>query len=78
MTVHAVIEEDGFTLADIAALKVGGILELKATAHSRVKLESNAEPLFWCELGQADGKYTLRVGDLIDDEEEFFEGLLQR
>ena len=41
VTVQAIIEEDGFTLGDIADLKVGNILQLKATPNSRVKLECN-------------------------------------
>ncbi|QAY97339.1 flagellar motor switch protein FliM [Methylovirgula ligni] len=74
--VQAIIEEDGFTLGDIAALKVGNVLQLKATPKSRVKLECNSEPLFWCQLGQAEGKYTLRVDDIVDAEQEFLDGLV--
>ena len=78
VTVRAVIEEQGFTLADIADLHVGKILELQATSRSRVKLEGNSEPLFWCQLGQADGKYTLRIEDPVDSEQEFLDDLLGR
>lgn len=78
VTIRAVIEEQGFTLADIADLQVGKILELQATSRSRVKLEGNSEPLFWCQLGQADGKYTLRIEDSIDSEQEFLDDLLGR
>ncbi|QXX74724.1 flagellar motor switch protein FliM [Methylovirgula sp. HY1] len=78
VTVRAVIEEQGFTLGDIADLQVGAILELQATSHSRVRLEGNAEPLFWCQLGQSDGKYTLRIEDPVDTEQEFLDDLLGR
>lgn len=78
VTVRAVIEENGFTLADIADLRVGNILELQATSRSRVKLEGNSEPLFWCHLGQSEGKYTLRIEDFVDSEQEFLDDLLGR
>jgi flagellar motor switch protein FliM len=76
VVVQAILEEEGFTLSDIAELKVGKILHLKSTAKSRVKLECNSEPLFWCQLGQADGKYTLKVDDIYDDEPDFLGGLV--
>lgn len=76
VVVQAILEEDGFTLGDIADLKVGKILHLKSTSKSRVKLECNAEPLFWCQLGQAEGKYTLRIDDVYDNEPDFLGGLI--
>lgn len=76
VVVQAILEEDGFTLSDIAELKVGKILHLKSTPKSRVKLECNSEPLFWCQLGQAEGKYTLRVDDVYDNEPDFLDGLV--
>jgi flagellar motor switch protein FliM len=76
--VQGVIEERQFTLADIANLKVGQILHLQATAKSRVKLECNTQALFWCQLGQADGHYTLRVDDVVDKDQEFMDDILSR
>ena len=76
VVVQAIIEEEGFTLGDIASLKVGHILQLKSTPKSRVKLECNNESLFWCQLGQAEGNYTLRVDDVIDSEQDFLDGLI--
>jgi flagellar motor switch protein FliM len=76
VTVQAILEEDGFTLGDIADLRVGNVLHLQSTAKSRVRLECNSEPLFWCQLGQADGKYTLRVDDAYDNEPDFLGGLI--
>lgn len=78
VTVRAVIEEQGFTLANIADLQVGNVLKLRATSRSRVKLEGNSEPLFWCQLGQAEGKYTLRIEDFVDSQQEFLDDLLGR
>ena len=78
VTVQAIIEEEGFTLGDIAGLKVGHILQLKSTPKSRVRLECNNEALFWCQLGQAEGNYTLRVDDIVDAEQDFLDGLIDR
>jgi flagellar motor switch protein FliM len=77
VSVRAVIEERQFTLDDIASLKVGQILELQATTQTRVKLESNDQPLFWCLLGQGDGFYTVRVDEFVDNEQEFIDDILQ-
>ena len=76
VTVQAIIQEEGFTLGDIADLKVGHILQLKSTPKSRVRLECNDEPLFWCQLGQAEGNYTLRVDAVVDSDQDFLDGLI--
>ena len=78
VAVKGVIEERQFFLADIAALKVGGILELQATTRTRVRLECNAEPLFWCNLGQGEGFYTLRIDESVSREQEFLDDVLSR
>ncbi len=54
--------------------KVGQILQLNATAHGRVRVECNGEPLLWCQLGKSQRQaYTLRVDEPIDREQEFVE-----
>lgn len=73
VTVMGVIEEHRFTLGDILGLKVGDILTLQATAKTRVKLECNSEPLFWCHLGQADGAYMLRVDTAMNQTRELID-----
>ncbi len=77
VAVTAVIEEEGFTLGDVAEFRVGKILKLQATPRSRVQLQSNNQALFWCHLGQADGLYTLRIDESFDNEQEFFDTLLK-
>jgi flagellar motor switch protein FliM len=76
VTVRGVIEQRHFSLEDIATLKIGQVLTLEGTANTRVKLECNAESLFWCDLGQADGFYTLRVEDFVSREQEFIDDIL--
>lgn len=78
VTLRAVLEERPVSLEEIADLKVGQVLPLHATASSRVKLESKDQPLFWCNLGQADGRYQLRIDDFIDHEQEFLDDVLPR
>lgn len=67
ISIRGVIEERHFSLEDIASLQIGHVLTLQATAKTRVKLECNTEPLFWCDLGQADGFYTLRVEESVKE-----------
>ncbi|WP_244532061.1 FliM/FliN family flagellar motor C-terminal domain-containing protein [Methylocapsa palsarum] len=57
----------------MADLRVGQIFALQATIKTRVKLKCNAEPLFWCSLGQDAGCYTMRVEDFINKEQEFID-----
>ena len=76
VTIRGVIEQRHFSLEDITTLKIGQVLTLEATAKTRVKLECNAEFLFWCDLGQADGYYTLRVKDFVSRGQELIDDIL--
>jgi len=64
-----ILDEQTVTLGDIAGWRVGDTLSLKASAVSKVRLDCKGQPLFWCELGQAKGHYTLKVSDRVDVEE---------
>jgi flagellar motor switch protein FliM len=75
VSLRAVIDEPGLTLGDITALKVGDVLKLRATPRTPVKLEAEDQSLFLCQLGQADGFYTVCVEDRIDQRQEFLNGL---
>ena len=63
---QAVVEEQRLSLAAVASLRVGQLLPLAAGPTSRIRLECNGRPLFWCEMGQADGAYTLRVDAVVE------------
>jgi flagellar motor switch protein FliM len=67
--VQAVIEE-ARTLAEVAGLQVGQILPLQAKPSTHVKLACNGQALFWCELGQGDGNYIVRIHDAVNQPEE--------
>jgi flagellar motor switch protein FliM len=70
VTLRAVLEERTLTLGEIAGLKVGQVIGLDATPATRVKLEGNDRPLFWCHMGQAQGAYVLRVDEAIAQDKE--------
>lgn len=78
VSIRGLIEERHFVLGDIADLRVGQIFALQATIKTRVKLECNAEPLFWCNLGQDGGSYTLRIEDFVNKEQEFIDDVVSR
>lgn len=72
----AVLDERMGMLGEVAGFQVGQVVELNATAHGRVRLECNGERLMWCHLGKSQGKYTLRVDELVDREQEFLNEIL--
>lgn len=76
LSLRAILEERQRPLGEIAALRVGQILPLDATPRSGVRIDCNGEPLLWCELGQSNGNYTVRVNGFVDREQEFMDGLL--
>lgn len=76
VSLRAVLEERTVTLAEVANMKVGQILQLQANPDSRIKVESKEQALFWCKLGQSDGSYKLRIEDFFDREQEFVNDIL--
>ena len=78
VSIRAVLESEDFTLGDIAGLKVGQVLKLEATTHSRVKVESSEQALFWAYLGQDEGFHTLCIDEPIDQEREFISDMISR
>ncbi|WP_342108176.1 flagellar motor switch protein FliM [Methylobacterium sp. SI9] len=78
VTLKAILEERPLTLGEITDLKVGQVLELRATPRSRAKLVGNDRDLFWCDVGQSDGGIVLRVDRYIDQDQEFIDDVLAR
>ena len=76
VTIRAVAETRALTLGEVADLRVGQILKLKATANSRIKVESAEQPLFWAYLGQNDGYHTLCIDEAFDQQREFINEVL--
>jgi len=73
---RAILDEKTMTLEEIANLKPGQVIALKANPRTPLKLEANEQPLFWCQLGQAEGTYRLRIENVFDPEEEFLGDIL--
>jgi flagellar motor switch protein FliM len=76
VTLTAILDERPGLLAEVLNLKVGQIVELQATAQSRVRVECNGERLMWCDFGKSNGAYTLRVDSFVDREQEFMDDIL--
>ena len=76
VSLSGVLDERLAPLQEIADLRIGQILQLNATASTRVRVECNGEPLLWCELGKSNGVYTLRVQEPIDRDQEFVNDIL--
>jgi flagellar motor switch protein FliM len=77
VSITTILEERTLTLDEIVHLKVGQVLELTATATSRVRMESDNVPLFWCDLGRQGTALALRVQGPIDRDQEFFDELVK-
>ncbi|MGR7994635.1 MULTISPECIES: flagellar motor switch protein FliM [unclassified Xanthobacter] len=76
--VRAILEEREVELGDVAALKVGQVIHLNASPSTKVKLESADQPLYWCQLGQADGAYVVRLDEQINPSQDFVDDVLPR
>jgi flagellar motor switch protein FliM len=63
----AMIDANGLTLGDVAKLQVGQMLALPRNALTRCELRNGDKLLFLCEVGQAEGRYSLRIDDAAPD-----------
>jgi flagellar motor switch protein FliM len=46
------------------------VIELPLASMSRVRLDADENPLFWCELGKRENGLILRVGEEFDQQRE--------
>lgn len=76
VTAQVKIEARGFTLGDVARLEVGDVLRLPIAPTSPIRVVSEGRTLFWCTLGQKDGKYTVRLEEFSDERESYIENIL--
>lgn len=74
--VTAVLDQLPMTLADIAALTVGQVLTLQGAGMGKVRLECEGREMFWCKLGQAEGRYSLEVEEQIEPEDNSLKSAL--
>jgi flagellar motor switch protein FliM len=67
---NGVLEERPIALGEVQRFAVGSVVELSSTSLSRVRLDADEIPLFWCDLGKREGALTLRVEDDFDQSRE--------
>ncbi len=67
---NGVLEERPIALGDVRRFAVGSVIELQMTSLSRVRLDADESPLFWCELGKRESGLILRVDDEFDQQKE--------
>jgi len=65
-----VLEERPISLGEVKKFAVGSVVELSLPSLSRVRLDADESPLFWCELGKRDGALLLRVEEDFDRDRE--------
>lgn len=70
IAVTAVLDELEMTLGDIADLAVGKVLNLHGAGMGRVRLECAGREMFWCKLGDGEGRYSLEIEDPIEAERD--------
>jgi flagellar motor switch protein FliM len=73
IALNAILREKGFTLGDIVEFEVGKLIEFKSPIAGRVLLRSADEQMFNCELGQADGHYSVRIESAVSHQETAIE-----
>ena len=78
LVLKAVLEERSFSLGEVARFHVGQVIKLNATPDTLVRLECNNQRLFWCQMGQLNGAYSLQVKESADQKREFIDGILSR
>ena len=59
---RACVFEENVSLERIVALTRGGVMDLRASLDSEIVLSAGPDIIHQCELGQADGRYNVRVG----------------
>lgn len=78
VVLKAVLEERSLTLGEVSQFHVGQVIKLNATPNTLVRLECNNQRLFWCQMGQLNGVYSLQVKESADQKREFIDGILSR
>jgi flagellar motor switch protein FliM len=70
INLNGVLEERPISLGEVQRFAVGSVVDLDSTTLSRVRLDADEIPFFWCELGKREGALILRVEDDFDQDRE--------
>jgi flagellar motor switch protein FliM len=76
VVVSAVLDELPMSLGDVAAFSPGQVLTLNGSGMGRVRLECEGREMFWCKLGQGDGRYSLEIEAAVEPEDNSLESAL--
>ncbi len=74
--VSAVMDKKGLTLRDVMNFEPGRVIELEMSPESLIKLECEGRALYWCNFGQKDGFYTVRIEEFVNESEEFLQDII--
>ncbi|MBQ0710478.1 MULTISPECIES: FliM/FliN family flagellar motor switch protein [unclassified Ochrobactrum] len=73
---EAFIQQGSMTLDALSLLEVGQVLKLPANAMEQVRLRAGNQQLFKCTLGKSGIHFTVKVGDPVNQEEDFIDELV--
>lgn len=76
VTVEATMPLARMTLADIACLHAGQLIEFDEKSRSNAKLSARHKTLFVCEFGKLGQNYTVRVIEPFDERQDLIDGLM--
>lgn len=76
VSLQATIPLARLTLAQVASLQVGQLIEMPEQAPTQTRLSAKDQILFLCEFGKLGQNYTVRVAQPFDAQQDFVEGLL--
>ncbi|MFK0686435.1 FliM/FliN family flagellar motor switch protein [Ochrobactrum sp. BD67] len=73
---EAFIQQGLMTLDALSMLEIGQVLKLPADAMQQVRLRAGDQQLFKCTLGKSGIHFTVKVGDPVNQEEDFIDELV--
>ncbi|WP_139976424.1 FliM/FliN family flagellar motor switch protein [Ochrobactrum sp. CGA5] len=73
---EAFIQQGSMTLEALSTLEIGQVLKLPADAMQQVRLRAGNQQLFKCTLGKSGIHFTVKVGDPVNQEEDFIDELV--
>lgn len=76
VNIEAYIVQGTMTLQNLSELNVGQVLMLQPNVVNQVRLRSGQKPLYKCALGKIGANFSVRVNDLVDEEEEMIDELV--
>ena len=73
---EAFIQQGSMTLDALSMLEIGQVLKLPTDAKEQVRLRAGDQQLFKCTLGKSGIHFTVKVGDPVNQEEDFIDELV--